>query len=280
MSLPASLSPAIRVGLRAVASQGDDGIDVAEVALLLAASDRPGVLLQPYRRHLAKMCEEVARHAGPAPALDRRVEALREVIAKRYGYVGTADAFRDPDSANLTYVMDRRGGLPVTLGVIYLHVGRALGWTMTGIDFPPRFLVRLELDGRRLMLDPFDGLRLLDTPGLRALLKEFAGPEAEIRLDHCRPLSAREVLLRLQNTVKARLLDSRQIEEALSQVDLMLLFAPETPALWRESGVLHSRLGNVKDAVAAFEEYLRRETRDSGRYRVSMMLQELRARLN
>ena len=88
------------------------------------------------------------------------------------------------------------------------------------------------------------------------------------------------MVLRLQNTVKARLLDSRQIEEALSQVELMLLFAPETPALWREAGVLHSRLGNVKDAVAAFEEFLRRETRDSGRYRVSMMLQELRARLN
>ncbi len=280
MSLPASLSPAIRVGLRAVAAQNDSDIDVAEVALLLAAAGRPGVLLQPYRRHLAKIGEEVSRHAGPDPALDMRVEALREVIAKRYGYVGTADAFRDPDAANLTYVMDRRGGLPVTLGVIYLHVGRALGWTMAGIDFPPRFMLRLELDGRRLMLDPFDGLTILDTPDLRALLKEFAGPEAEIRLDHCRPLSPREVLLRLQNTVKARLLDSRQVEEALAQVDLILLFAPETPALWREAGVLNARLDNVKAAVVAFEEFLRRETRDSSRYRVTMMLQELRARLN
>ena len=280
MSLPASLSPAIRVGLRAVAAQGDSDIDVAEVALLLAAAGRPGVLLQPYRRHLAKICEEVARHAGADPALDMRVEALRAVIAKRYGYVGTADAFRDPDAANLTYVMDRRGGLPVTLGVIYLHVGRALGWTMAGIDFPPRFLIRLELDGRRLMLDPFDGLKILDTPDLRALLKDFAGPEAEIRLDHFRPLSPREVLLRLQNTVKARLLDSRQVEDALAQVDLILLFAPETPALWREAGVLNARLDNLQAAVVAFEEFLRRETRDASRYRVTMMLQELRARLN
>ena len=280
MSLPASLSPAIRVGLRAVASQNDSDIDVAEVALLLAAAARPGVLLQPYRRHLAKICEEVARHAGPGPALDMRIEALREVIAKRYGYVGTADAFRDPDAANLSYVMDRRGGLPVTLGVIYLHVGRTLGWTMAGIDFPPRFLIRMEMDGRRLMLDPFDGFKVLDTPELRGMLKEFAGPEAEIRLDHFVALSPREVLLRLQNTVKARLLDSRQIEDALAQVDLILLFAPETPALWREAGVLNARLDNVKAAVVAFEEFLRRETRDASRYRVTMMLQELRARLN
>ena len=280
MSLPASLSPAVRVSLRAVAAQAETDIDVAEVALLLAATSRPGVLLQPYRRHLAKICEEVARHAGPEPALDMRIEALAEVIAKRYGYVGTADAFRDLDCANLTYVMDRRGGLPVTLGIIYLHVARVLGWSLAGIDFSPRFLLRLEHAGRRVLLDPFEGLKVLTPPALRALLKEFAGPEAEIRPDHFRLLDAREVLLRLQNTIKARLLDSRQIEDALAQVELMLLFAPEVPGLWREAGVLNSRLDNVKAAVAAFEEFLRRETRDANRYRVSMMLQDLRARLN
>jgi regulator of sirC expression with transglutaminase-like and TPR domain len=280
VSLPASLSPAVRVSLRAVAAQAEADIDVAEVALLLAVISRPGVLLQPYRRHLAKICEEVARHAGPEPAFDMRIEALGEVIAKRYGYVGTADAFRDLDCTNLTYVMDRRGGLPVTLGIIYLHVARALGWSLSGIDFPPRLLLRLEHAGRRALLDPFEGLKALETPALRELLKEFAGPEAELRPGHFRALTPREVLLRLQNTIKARLLDSRQVEEALAQVELMLLFAPETPALWREAGVLNSRLDNVKAAVAAFEEFLRRETRDSNRYRVSIMLQDLRARLN
>lgn len=280
MSLPASLSPAVRVALRAVAAEAEADIDVAEVALLLAAAGRPGVLLQPYRRHLAKMCEEVGRHAGLEPAFDMRIEALAEVVAKRYGYVGTADAFRDLDCANLTYVMDRRGGLPVTLGIIYLHVARALGWSLAGVDFPPRFLLRLEHAGRRALLDPFEGLKALETPALRAMLKEFAGPEAEIRPGHFRALTPREVLLKLQNTVKARLLDSRQIEDALAQVELMLLFAPEAHALWREAGVLNSRLDNVKAAVAAFEEFLRRETRDSSRYRVSIMLQELRARLN
>lgn len=280
MSLPASLSPAVRVSLRAVAAQAEDDIDVAEVALLLAVVSRPGVLLQPYRRHLAKLCEEVARHAGPDPAFDMRIEALAEVIAKRYGYVGTADAFRDLDCANLTYVMDRRGGLPVTLGIIYLHVARALGWTVVGIDFPPRFLLRLEHAGRRALLDPFEGLKVLKTPALRAMIKEFTGPEAEIRPDCFRVLGPREVLLRLQNTIKARLLDSRQVEDALAQVELMLLFAPDAPALWREAGVLNSRLDNIKAAVTAFEEFLRRETRDSKRYRVSMMLQDLRARLN
>jgi regulator of sirC expression with transglutaminase-like and TPR domain len=280
VSLPASLSPAVRVSLRAVAAQAETDIDVAEVALLLAATSRPGVLLQPYRRHLAKICEEVARHAGPEPAHDMRIEALAEVIAKRYGYVGTADAFRDLDCANLTYVMDRRGGLPVTLAIIYLHVARALGWSLAGIDFPPRFLLRLDHGGRRVLLDPFEGLKVLETPDLRVMLKEFAGAEAELRPGHFHALDPREVLLRLQNTVKARLLDSRQVEDALAQVELMLLFAPEATALWREAGVLHSRLDNVKAAVAAFEEFLRRETRDASRYRVSMMLQELRARLN
>jgi regulator of sirC expression with transglutaminase-like and TPR domain len=280
VSLPASLPSAVRIALRAIAAEADANIDVAEGALLLAVAGRPGVLLQPYRRHLAKMCEEVARHAGPDPALDMKIQALAEVIAKRYGYVGTVDSFRDPDCANLAYVMDRRGGLPVTLGIIYLHVARALGWPLVGVDFPARFLLRLDHGGRRVLLDPFDGLKAPDTPALRVMLKDFSGPGAELRPDHFRPLGPREVLIRLQGTIKARLLDARQIEDALAQVELMLLFAPESAELWREAGVLHSRLDNVKAAVAAFEEFLRRETRDSSRYRVSILLQELRSRLS
>ena len=209
-----------------------------------------------------------------------KIQALAEVIAKRYGYVGTVDSFRDPDCANLAYVMDRRGGLPVTLGIIYLHVARALGWPLVGVDFPARFLLRLDHGGRRVLLDPFDGLKAPDTPALRVMLKDFSGPGAELRPDHFRPLGPREVLIRLQGTIKARLLDARQIEDALAQVELMLLFAPESAELWREAGVLHSRLDNVKAAVAAFEEFLRRETRDSSRYRVSILLQELRSRLS
>jgi regulator of sirC expression with transglutaminase-like and TPR domain len=93
-------------------------------------------------------------------------------------------------------------------------------------------------------------------------------------------MTPREVLLRLQNNIKARLLQARQFEDALDVIETMLLIAPNATALWRESGLLNARLDNVKAAVAALEEFMRRDSGDTSRYRTSVLLQELRGRLN
>lgn len=280
MSEVRALPALLRRELAQAGARPDEDVDPIETALLLATATRPGIGLDPYRRHLAKLGEEAARHAGRAPSLDMQIESLREVVAKRYGYVGTEDAFDDLEAANLTRVVDRRNGLPVALGIIYLGVGRALGWALVGIDFPGRFLLRVEHGGRRVLLDPFDALRIVTPADARAVLKAVAGNEVELSPSHFSAMSMRAVLLRLQNNVKTRLIAAEQFAEALFHVELMLLIAPEAGPLWHEAGVLNARLDNVKAAVAALEESLRREAGDRGRYRTSLLLKELRARLN
>lgn len=275
-------TPDIRQRLAAIGTAADHAIDIADAALALAAVRRPDVALEPYRRHLDKLAREVGQYAGRGAAvpLDIRIEALREVIAKRYGYVGAEDAFEDLEAANLTRAIDRRSGLPVALGIIYIHAAAARGWTLVGIDFPARFLLRIEHAGQRVILDPFDGLRALGAADMRALFKAIAGADAELNPAHYRVMTPREVLLRLQNNIKARLLQARQFEDALDVIETMLLIAPNATALWRESGLLNARLDNVKAAVAALEEFMRRDSGDTSRYRTSVLLQELRGRLN
>ena len=60
----------------------------------------------------------------------------------------------------------------------------------------------------------------------------------------------------------------------------MLLFAPDEAALWRESGLLNAHLDNVRAAIAAFEEYLRRDSSDAARRHTAVLLQQLKKRLN
>ena len=212
---------------------------------------------------------EVAAYAGaqePAgPGLP--AEALRQVLARRYGYIGSEDS--DDEDANLMRVIDRRRGLPVALGIIYAHVARAQGWTIDGIGFPARFLVRLEVDSRRLILDPFAGGRVLAPKDMRALYKAHAGNQAELTPARYRALGNRDTLVRLQNNVKARLLGAERLEQALDAIEAMLLFAPGEAALWRESGVINARLDNVEAAVEALEEYLRCDSGDAARYRAT-----------
>jgi regulator of sirC expression with transglutaminase-like and TPR domain len=273
----------IRARLVKIGQLADRQIDLADTALTLAAAERPGVPLDPYRRHLERLVADVRAYVGgtePEVPLNLRIEALVQVIVRKYGYGGTEAVFDDLESANLMRVIDSRSGLPIVIGILFIHTARALHWPMAGLDFPGRFLVRIDAEGRREVLDPFGGGRVLGAPDMRDMFKAVAGNHVELTPDNYREMSNRDMLLRLQGNIKARLLRGERLYDALETIETMLLFAPSSTELWREAGLLHARLDHVKDAVAALEEYLRLSGGDSARYNTSILLQELRTRLN
>lgn len=277
------LPPDICEALVDVGRESDDRVDLAETALILATVDRPAVHLDSYRRHLSALSEEVGAYvSGLRVPLDLAMchEALVQVLFRRYGYIGGEDSFDDPDAANLTYVIDRRSGLPVLLGVLYIHVARAQGWGAEGLNFPGRFLLRLEVESERMIIDPFVGGVGVDPQGLRDILKALSGNHAELQPGYYEAVSSRDILLRVQNNIHNRLLRSGRIEDAIAVIEVMLLFAPSATHLWRECGLLHARLDNVEQAIGALETYLRQDHGSDSRYNASMLLQELRQRLN
>lgn len=270
--------------LRSIAAQADEKINLGEAALALAALDRPRVGLERYRHHLALLArettEEVARRGGAASGLDDRIAALNAVLFDRYGYRGDTLTYDDLQNANLMRVIDRRKGLPVTLGILYLHTARAQGWHMVGLSFPGHFLVRLDHDGRRAILDPFDQGKIREVADLRELLKAMAGADAELTAAHYEPVANRAILLRLQNNIKLRLIQNGHIDRAVEVVETMLMFAPDQAALWREVGMLHVRLDNLRAAIAALEQFMQRAAGDAPRHHVAALVQDLRAKLN
>jgi regulator of sirC expression with transglutaminase-like and TPR domain len=272
----------IRAALVDAGSRSGGDVDLAETALVLASITRPGVPIDPYRRHLDSVVEEVRHYAGGGDGgdLELRIEALAQVIIKRYGYGAGDDVFDDLDAANLMRVIDSRSGLPVALGIIFIHAAQSLGWAAGGIDFPGHFLVRLDHLGERAVIDPFDGGRALHAQDLRAILKAMTGNHAELTPDTYQGMTARDVLLRLQDNIKWRRLREDHVDEALEVIETMLLFAPGAAYLWRECGVLQSRLDRIPDAVASLEEYIRLSGADEARYNATILLQELRGRLN
>ena len=273
----------IRSRLTEIGRTPDSDIDLGEGTLLLASADRPGVVLEPYRRHLERLSDEVRTYAGgtePAVSLDLRIEALIQVIVKRYGYGGTETVFDDLDAANLTRVIDSRSGLPIAIGILFIHTARTLGWAIAGLDFPGRFLVRLEADGARRIIDPFAGGVEIEPRDMRDMFKNVAGNHVELTPDHYRELGTRDILLRLQENIRARLLRADRLEDALEILQAMLLFAPDEADLWRQAGLLHAHMDNVEDAVVALAECLRRSGGARSRYNTSVLLQELRTRLN
>jgi regulator of sirC expression with transglutaminase-like and TPR domain len=217
---------------------------------------------------------------GAGDGLAGRVDTLRDVILGKYGYEGDTLTYDDLQNANLMRVIDRRKGLPVALGILFLHAARAQGWDAAGLAFPGHFLVRLEHEGERAILDPFNAGRVLDAAALRDLLKATAGNQAELDPRHYAPVSDREVLLRLQNNVKLRLMQMRRPEQAVKVVEAMLMFAPKQAALWREAGLVNAHLDNLRTAIAQLERFMTLETGETLRHKTALLLQQLKGRLN
>ncbi len=273
----------IRARLTEIGGAEDGAIDLFESALVLAAADRPGAQFEPYRRHMEAIISEVRAYVGgtePSVPLDLRIEGLVQVIVKRYGYGGTDEVFDDLDAVNMMRVIDSRSGMPIVIGILFMQTARALRWDIRGLDFPGRFLIRLEEGAERRILDPFAGGTVIEPRDMRDMFKAIAGNYVELRPEHYRDMGNRDILLRLQGNIKIRLLRQERFDDALETLETMLLFAPERPELWRETGLLHARLDHLKDAVRALEEYLGRCGADEARYNTSKLLQELRTRLN
>lgn len=278
---PESYDPERRARfLRDLGASGERILPIAEAALALASFERPRVGPARYREHLGLLARDVGRRAGAAADLVARARALNEIILLKYGYSGDELTYDDLQNANLMRVIDRRKGLPVTLGILYMHAGRAQGWDTVGLAFPGHFLIRLSDGPDRLILDPFHGGQICGAAELRELLKVMAGPENELQPEHYAPVCDRDVLLRLQNNVKARLLQAQRHERAVAVVETMLMLAPDLAELWREAAMLHARLGNMRSAAAALEQVVLRASEGTARHQAAAMLQQLRSKLN
>jgi regulator of sirC expression with transglutaminase-like and TPR domain len=273
-----------RAYLRRVGTLPDDAIELAEAALQLAALDRPRVALERYRYHLMLLARDVGAAAAElgegADTLEARISVLNSVIYARHAYQGDSLHYDDLQNANLIRVIDRRRGLPVSLGILYIHAARAQGWPITGIQFPAHFLVRIEHRGRRAIIDPFNEGVERDVPQLREMLKSTHGESIELDPMHYAPVGNRAVLMRLQNNLKLRLFQAGDVERALRVVESMMLFAPAETSLWHDAGNMHAKLGNLCAAVAALETFLERADRETERHQAATLLQQIRARLN
>lgn len=265
--------------LRRINTTRDGDIDLAEAALALALIVQPEADLASYRRHLAGIVGDVAaqlaEECGEA-TLAARIAALNVAIGERRGYRGDRETYDDAANADLIRVIDRRKGLPVALGILYLHAARGQGWRIDGLNFPGHFLVRLDRAGERVILDPFRGGAVVAAEELRRLLKAGAGPEAELRPDHYEPLGNRDILLRLQNNLRRRLVRDGEVRRAIAVTESMLLIAPGKAALWREAGLLYAELGEVEPAITALERFLGASASDAARHQAAALLQRLR----
>ncbi|MFN3447767.1 MAG: SirB1 family protein [Roseococcus sp.] len=274
-----------RAALEAAGQLPDAELDIAAVALQFARIDAPEADWRAGTAELSLIAREAVELALADPAADagdaeRRRAALAGLLHERMGFAGDRERYDDLNNANLIRVLERRKGLPVALGILWLHAAEAAGWAARGVDFPGHFLIGLDHARGMLLVDVFAGGAPLAAPELRALIKRVEGPRAELRPGLVAPMTKRAVLLRLQNNIKLRRLRAGDIEGALACAQDMLRLAPDHAGLWREAGLMLQRLDRIAAALHSLDRALALEPEGEGAARLRGLMEELRNRLN
>lgn len=279
---------ALRI-LRRAGEMRDNDLSLGECALALAALEKQGAKIEPYREHLAALVSQ-AKSAGVAKKLEDQLNILRRVLVVQNKYQGDDNHSEDGRATNVMDVIDRRQGSPVALGLIYLHLANELGWAMTGLDLSGHFLLRLSAQDGQVVIDPFRAGQTCQIEDAGTLFVDEDGDIIDDGSDDrelldlsselLHPLSRRDILLRLQHAVKRRFLSQDRAELAISALQGMILFAPRHQDLWRELGYLQAERGHLRAAINALEVVKDLVVDPAPTQQTDVMLRELRWRLN
>ncbi|HXM00912.1 MAG TPA: transglutaminase-like domain-containing protein [Rhizomicrobium sp.] len=265
--------------LRQVGQAGNGSLDVALAALMLSALDHAGRPLAPYRKHLGEIAEHAKAEARLALHVEDGAKALSALLVGRYGYDGDRLNYDDPQNADFMAVIDRRRGLPVALGILYLHAARAAGFEAVGLNTPGHFLLKLSARGHEALIDPFNGGAAIDRERLGAPPGKGAAAPDDPGLAEA--VGDIEVLLRLENNLKLRALQAGERPRALEIAKRMVLIAPRLPELWIDLARLNEAVGALGAAQKAYEACLTLAKPGQGLHNeTALALHALKRRLN
>ena len=211
----------------------------------------------------------IAAHAYPNLDIEAELEALNELAAgcpeptlhgwRRYlfldlGFTGNVDDYYDPANSFLNEVVRRRIGLPISLSVLGMEVGRRLGLEMVGVGMPGHFLLQHVASDPPVWVDPFSGGRLLDREACEERFHLVNGASTPFLESYLEPVSPRAILGRMLANLKA-IYATRGNLEALAWVFALRLAIPGVPELERRdlARVLGST-GQFDKAAEALEE--------------------------
>ncbi len=181
---------------------GDDAFPLFEAALACAIHEDPDRDAEVARA----LANEGAERLATRLETESPEEAIAEAMAGDLQLQGDLITYDHPDNTDVIAMADRRKGIPVSLGIFYLHAARRCELDVRGVDFPGHFLLRIETGEGPLALDPFsEGRVVLPSELSRRALRSGLTPDVAGQLDLLMaPTSDRSVAVRLQNNIFAR----------------------------------------------------------------------------
>ena len=230
-------------------------VDLALGALLIAATDDPGVDIEGSLSNLDRMAAAVvSRIPAGAPPLEQ-LNAVTDLLFGVIGFAGNQDDYYDPRNSYLNCVLERRLGIPITLSLLCMEVGRRAGVPVLGIGMPGHFIIR-HRDESGFFVDAFNGGLLLNQEECGALMRQAAGDAVRLEGRHLDPVTPREILARILRNLKAVYWEREEFDRCIAAIGGLMAVLPDRPEEQRDRGVVHLKAGNHRESAADFAAYI------------------------
>ncbi len=254
----------------------DDQVNLARAALLVAREEYGQLPVDRYLGRLDQLAEEVRDRLANETAPPVVLQELIRTLYERNRFRGNRESYYDPRNSFLSDVLDRRKGIPLTLGMVVLEVGWRLGLDLEGVNFPGHFLVRMRGETVNLLVDPFDDGALRFEDEAQDLLDRVYGGMVRLQPGFLKGATRRDMLVRLLTNLKGVYLNVRDHDRALAAVERILLIHPTAPTEIRDRGTILARMGRTEEALEQLEWYLDYAPTAADAVRIRSLVDELK----
>ena len=213
----------------------------------------PELSISDYVQKINTMGEDLKNSITEVKNSTYLVSMLNEYMFDNLGFVGNSDDYYNPKNNFLNVVLDKKNGIPITLSIIYVKLANHIGLDLRPVGFPSHFLVKFS---EELILDPYNGGRLLSIDDLQEILDQNYGSGVKFSPDFLNEIGPEQILIRICKNLKNSYTQSFNYTMAMHCINMILGIEPESPEEIRDKGILESRQSSYETALRSLNKYL------------------------
>lgn len=247
---------AARTRFLEIVAQPEETLDLGEAALVIALEEDPSLSVAGYLDLLERWASCARARAGGSADSERMIAEVNRLLFEDEGFHPSDIDWYDPRTALLNEVLDRHEGFPLALSLVYIEVSRRAGLRAAGVSLPGRFLVKVAGPTGEILIDPWDGGRVLTRAECQAILDHVYGGAVMLREHHLRSCEKRQMLARLLAHLKSSYRSRGDLQAAASAADRLLVLDENDPYELRDRAVMAMELHCYDEAIRCLERYL------------------------
>ncbi|MCL9776162.1 SirB1 family protein [Vibrio methylphosphonaticus] len=233
-----------------------DAIALVEGALILNKAVDPETQHHWAELELARLLKEAEQTLVHEIDEKQRFDALLRLFYREWNFSGDKEAYFSSENAFIDKVLERRKGVPVSLGAILIYLASKLGFPVEAVTFPTQFLLKVTWPNEApCYINPYDGEYVAKST-LRAWLIGNEGPLAKLETKHLESSDNPTVIGRWLALLKSALLREEKYTLALRCTDLALTFVPDDPYEIRDRGYIYQQLDCHQIAASDFQFFI------------------------